>query len=404
MKKIKCFSNLFLVLFLISVVFGCGTVPKKEAQTANAGPVFYPPLPNAPRIQYLASFSSASDLGKAQGGFAEYIVGKDPQDKQAVKKPYGVAIYDGKIYVADTGSAAFAVFDLRSKKMSYITGSGGGRMVKPINIFVDKDGSKYVTDTALNQVLSFDKGDNFIRAYGVKDQFKPAGVVVSGDKLYVSDLKNNKIHVLDKATGKTVSEIGKAGKNIGELYYPTNMAIGPDNCLYVTEIGNFRVQKFTLDGKPVRAYGEAGDKPGQFARPKGVAVDRQGNIYTVDAAFENVQIFDQEGRLLLFFGNPGGNKEDINLPTSMVIDYESAPLFQQYADPRFKVEYVIAVASQFGISKINVFGYGRMDGMDYTVKEPTPQMVAPKEPAPPQSGVQSFESGAPAAPQGPVPQ
>ncbi len=409
MRKFKLFANLFLVVFLFSVLFGCGTVPTKKEPETGAGPVFYPPLPNAPRIQYLASFSSAADLGKAKGGFADFVVGKDPRETVAVKKPYGVAINDGKIYVADTGSGAYAVFDLRAKKLSYVTGSGGGRMVKPINITVDKDGTKYVSDTALNQVLAFDRDDNFVKAYGVKDQFKPAGVVVTADKVYISDLKNNKIHVLDKASGKTVFEIGKSGKNIGELYYPTNMVIGPDNFLYVTEIGNFRVQKFTLDGKPIRAYGEAGDRPGQFARPKGVAVDRHGNIYTVDAAFENVQIFDSEGRLLLFFGSPGGNREDINLPTSMVIDYENAPLFQQYADPRFKIEYVILVASQFGLSKVNVYGYGRMDGMDYTVRAPVPQMEAPaqKEPAAQGSaspGGGALQGGAPPPPLAPVPE
>lgn len=399
MKNFRFFASMFSVVFLFSVLFGCGTVPTQKEAESKVGPVFYPPLPNPPRIQHLASFSSAADLGTSQGGFADFIVGKDPREKQAIKKPYGLAVNDGKIYVADTGGSNYSVFDLRNRKLETITGSGGGRMAKPINIAVDKDGTKYVTDTTLNQVLVFDKGNNFVKAFGVKDQYKPAGVAISGERIYVSDLKGNKIHVLDKATGKTLFEFGKAGKNPGELYYPTNIVIGPDNNLYVTEIGNFRVQKFTLEGQPVRVYGEAGDKPGQFARPKGVAVDRQGNIYTVDAAFENIQIFDQEGRLLLYFGSPGSNKEDINLPTTVVIDYENAPLFQQWAAPKFKIEYVILVASQFGVSKINAYGFGRMEGMDYTVMTP----VARKEP-PPQKEDSGPKGTVPAVPEGPVPE
>jgi len=363
----KFLTRIFLVLFLLAILWGCATAPTpKEVRPA----VFYPPLPNSPRIQYLASFSSAGDLGVRRSGFAEFIAGKDPKGKLAVSKPYGVAISDGKIFVTDTRGPGYAVFDLKNKKLKGVSGSGSGRMKLPTNITIDKDGTKYVTDTGLNQVLAFDKDDNFIRAYGLRDQFKPGDVAVSGNRLYVSDLKNHEIQVLDILSGKLLFKFGKAGKKEGDLYYPTNMVIGPDDHLYISETGNFRIQKFTLDGKFVRKYGEIGDRPGQFARPKGIAVDREGNIYAVDAAFENIQVFDPGGRLLLFFGQPGGNREDINLPTTVVIDYENAALFQKYADPKFKLEYIILVASQFGRSKVNVFGFGKMEGMDYTVMEP----------------------------------
>ncbi len=367
MQVSKFLARIVLILLLLVTVWGCATAPVKKEERLT---VFYPPLPNPPRIQYLAGFSSAKDLGEPQSGFAKFVLGEDPKEKYAVKKPYGVAIADGKIYVVDTSGAGYAVFDLKSRKLKGVSGSGSGTLRRPINMAIDKDGTKYVTDTALNQVIAFDKDDNFVQAYGVKEQFKPGGVAVFGDRLYVSDLKDNEIQVLDKHSGKLLLKIGKAGSKEGELYYPTNIVIGPDGFLYVTEIGNFRIQKFSLDGKFIRKYGAIGDRPGEFARPKGVAVDREGNIYTVDAAFENIQVFDQEGRLMLFFGGPGASRENINLPTALVIDYENVPLFQQYADPKFKLEYVILVASQFGVSKVNVFGYGKMEGMDYTIKEP----------------------------------
>jgi DNA-binding beta-propeller fold protein YncE len=367
-RQMKRFCpGILIILFLSAILWGCATVPeKKEARPS----IFYPPLPNPPRIQYLASFSAASDLGERRGGFAEFIAGKDPKDKMEVKKPYGVAVHDGKIYAVDTRGPGYAVFDIKNKKLKGVSGSGAGKMRRPINITIDRDGIKYVTDNGLNQVLVFDREDNFIRAYGVQDQFRPSDAAIAGNRLYVSDLKNHEIHVLDLQSGNLLFKFGKAGSKPGELFYPTNMAIGPDDHLYISETGNFRIQKFTLDGKFVRSFGEVGDRPGQFARPKGIALDREGRIYVVDAAFENIQIFDKEGKLLLFFAGPGGNREDINLPTVVAIDYESAPIFQQYADPKFKLEYVIAVASQFGNSKINVFGFGKMEGMDYTVMAP----------------------------------
>ena len=157
----------------------------------------------------------------------------------------------------------------------------------------------------------------------------------------------------------------KAGSGQGELYHPTNIAIGPEGDVYVVETSNYRVQRFTADGKSVRVYGEVGNEPGTFARPKGIALDRLGRMYVGDAAFENVQVFDNGGKLLLFFGQPGDKLEGLNLPAGVTIDYDNVEFFRRSADPRFNVEYLILVASQFGPNKIDVFGFGRMKGVDY---------------------------------------
>ncbi len=82
-----------------------------------------------------------------------------------------------------------------------------------------------------------------------------------------------------------------------------------------------------------------------------------------------MQIFDNDGRLLLFFGQPGGDVEGLNLPVGIAIDYENVRYFQAYADPRFNIEYLIFVVSQFGLNKVDVFGYGKMSGMDYAADE-----------------------------------
>ncbi len=69
--------------------------------------------------------------------------------------------------------------------------------------------------------------------------------------------------------------------------------------------------------------------------------------------------------MLLFLGGPDSNFENINLPTNVAIDYDNIKYFQQYAVPRFKLEYLIVVASQFGNNGINVFGFGKMADMKY---------------------------------------
>jgi len=347
--------------FLLFLLAGCATTAPKTA----SAPVFYPPLPNPPYLQYLATFSTARDAGEKQSALADFVLGKELGEEELVKKPYGAAVYQGKIYVTDTRNAGYAVFDLVSGKFKIVHGSGGGKLQKPINIAIDTNGDKYITDTERNQVLVFNAADEYVRAYGTEKQFKPSDVALRGNELYVVDVQNYVVHVLDKRSGKTIRKIGKPGSKPGELFQPTNIAIGADGNLFVTDTGNYRVQEFTPAGKFVRSFGQVGTKLGDFARPKGVAIDRQNRLYVVDAAFENVQIFDREGKLLLFFGGRGNGPENTNLPTDVEIDYDNVALFQKFADPKFKLEYVVLVVSQFGSSRVNAYGFGRMSDMAY---------------------------------------
>ena len=40
------------------------------------------------------------------------------------------------------------------------------------------------------------------------------------------------------------------------------------------------------------------------------------------------------------------------------IDYDNVGYFRRYAAPGFEIEYLVMVASQFGLNKVAVFGFG----------------------------------------------
>jgi len=355
--------------FIICLGMAVWCVP---ASAQDGKPLFYPPLPDAPRIQYLTSFSVASDVKekeqKKSGWLSNLVLGEeDPEDNEGPNKPYGVSVKDGQIHVVDTRGAGYAIFDVPGKDYRFNLGSGSAYMPKPINIEIDEDGMKYVADTGRNQILVFDSGDEFVTTFGKSGQFRPTDMVVSGDKLYIADIQGHRVVVLDKNTGAELFTFGSPGSGDSNLFQPTNIAMGPDKHLYISDTGNFRVQEFTPDGQFVKTYGAGvGRAPGHFARPKGVAVDREGRVYVVDAAFERVQVFNAEGRMLMYFGEPGAtHMSGLDLPTGIDIDYASASYFQQFADPEFELEFVIAVANQFGYSKVNVYGFGRHKSMSY---------------------------------------
>ena len=367
------FSRCIVAVVAAAMLAGCISNPNQADQNkvaeASAGPVLYPPLPNAPRVQYLTTIASERDLAVKKDSFADFIVGEE-KEAQRLTQPYGVALHKGKLYVADTGGGGIAIFDLVQQRFSFMTGTGPGRMKRPINIRIDADGTKYVTDTGRDQVLVFDRDDRFLRAYGIEGQFRPVDVAIAGDRLYVADIVHHQIHVLDKSSGRPLFKFGKAGSGDGELFHPTNISIGPDGDIYVVETSNFRVQRFTAEGKTVRTYGSVGSTLGSFARPKGIAVDKAGRLLVGDAAFQNVQIFDNSGKLLMFFGQTDGRADGLALPAGVSIDYDNIAFFRRFADPKFNIDYLILVASQFGPNKVDIFAFGKMSGKDYPDDKP----------------------------------
>ena len=362
----------FLILFFLSVCLVQAKAQDATDSEDDTGTVFYPALPDAPRVQYLTSFSVAGDVKekkqKKGGWLSSFVLGEeDPEDQEGPEKPYGVSLTHGQVHVVDTRGGGYAIFDLPGKDYRFTLGSGSAAMSKPVNIEIDNEGTKYVTDTETHRILVFDSNDKFLRAYGKKGQFRPTDVLVDDDRLYVVDIQGHQIKVLDKNTGDELDSFGGPGSEEDNFFQPTNIAMGPDKHLYISDTGNFRVQKFTRNGEFVQSFGAGvGTAPGDFARPKGVAVDRMGRIYVVDAAFETVQMFNSQGDLLLYFGEPAStHRGGLDLPADIDIDYDSVPYFQQYADPSFKLEYIIVVANQFGRSRVNIFGFGRHEAMSY---------------------------------------
>jgi DNA-binding beta-propeller fold protein YncE len=355
-----------MVFFVaLAALNACGSPPTVQDKSNDiSGPVFYPPAPGAPRVQWLTSYTGEKDfIGKASG-FAEFVGGQETP--QGLVTIYGVAIFDSKIFAVDSKAATLATFDLIKQKYSTFSGTGGGKMKLPINITVDTDGTKYVTDTGRNQVLMYDRDNRYLGAYGEPEQFRPVDTVIVGDKLYVVDILHHEVQVLHKRTGKLLFKFGQKGGNPGEMLHPTNISIGPNGDVFVVETSNFRVQRFTPDGKHVRFYGEVGDTSGKFARPKGIAIDREGLMHVADAAFQNVQVFDTNtGKLLLAYGQPEKG-DGLSLPAAVRVDYEHVALFKRFADPNFTIEYLVLVTSQVAPNKIDVFGVGKLAGADYT--------------------------------------
>lgn len=349
----RCFMRDAAVLSGILLLSACVETPR------DTGTVFYPPLPELPRVQFLTTINTDKDIGGKSGSF---LFGSDRESAQLVR-PFDVAHEKGKIYIADASLRAIVIVDLVAKKFDYIEETKGGPFRNPMGIFIAENGHKYIADAGREQVIVLDENNEFHRAYGKKGQFRPLAVAVDGDRVYVVDVQESEIEVLDRLSGESIGKIGGTGTEDGRFQWPTRVTLDAEGSLFVTDFLNFRIQKLDKNGRFIRAIGENGSFPGATPRPKGIAVDSKGYLYVVDGAFELVQIFDSNSaEVLMGFGKfgpkPGGNW----LPSGVGIDYDNLDYFSKYVDKNFRADYLVYVVNQSGFRKLNVYAFGEWIG------------------------------------------
>lgn len=369
----------FVTIVSVLLLTACAGAPKQEQ-----GSVFYPPPPETPRVQFLTSITKEIDFGKSNQ-FREYLLGKEQSGKQ-LARPNGIAHDKGHIYVADKTAKKIIILDLAEHTFDNIRDVKAGALLDPMAVFVTDDGYKYVADAGRGQIVVYNERNEFFRLYGEEKQFRPTSVAVYGNKIYVCNITGNEIVVLEKESGSVLKKMGKKGAGDGEFNQPTHLAVDKDGNLFVTDALNFRIQMFDKDDKFIRSIGALGAHPGTFGRPKGIDADREGHLYTADASFELIQVFDvKTGEPLLPFGKYGAAPGSTYLPSGVHVDYDNVKAFARYADPDFKIKYLIYVGNLLGDKKLNVYGYGEWTGTSFrgAYKAPeTGESAAPVKVAP----------------------
>ncbi len=127
---------------------------------------------------------------------------------------------------------------------------------------------------------------------------RPHDLVLSpdGGRLYVADMGNDVIKLLDPNTLETLGEVGR-----GELDGPHDLAFDAAGRLIVADSGNDRLVVFALDGSPPSPL--AGRRDG-LGSPEGVAVAGRGSVYVTNASRHNVMLL-RAGKVVARVGTRG---------------------------------------------------------------------------------------------------
>ncbi len=241
--------------------------------------------------------------------------GTDPGDFQ---DPQGIAIdKTGNIFVADDVNQDVQEFASTTAYIGTLgagIGTGSGQFQSPYGITIDNSGNIYVTDNVTDNVQKFDGTGTYITQWGSPS---PSVYTVSsefGDPISVTTDTSGNVYVVDPASGVqkfTSSGIfiaaweDFAGNGNGQFAYPSAVAIGASNNLYIADALNSRVQKLDQFGNYIGQWGTLGNNNGQFEAPTDLATDAQGYVYVADRSKSNVQIFDASGNYYAKFGGSG---------------------------------------------------------------------------------------------------
>jgi sugar lactone lactonase YvrE len=180
---------------------------------------------------------------------------------------------DGLLYVPDQGNSRVQKFTTAGKFVGKFGELGkepgqfgggqsaGGRFAGPQFVAFDRAGNVYTTDAALDRVQKFTP-DGKLLAYWGSESAEPGGF-----------------------GPPPLNKNGTPG-----MGGPISLCVDRHDRVWVSATNN-RVQQFTNDGKFLRGVGGEGDEPGQFHLPHGLALDSQDCLYVADTMNARIQKF-----------------------------------------------------------------------------------------------------------------
>ena len=232
------------------------------------------------------------------------------------------------VTVAGTGQRAF---------------SGDGRqastsaLVRPLALAIGPAGELYIAEgNRIRQVnkdgrittlagtgAAGNSGDGGLAAQAQLNM--PQGLAVdSAGTVYIADTLNNQVRRVNAdGTITTVAGIGEAGYSgdgkparEAKLNFPTGLAIGFGDTLFIADTGNNVVRQLGSDGAihTAAGTGEAGYRgdggsavDAVLHAPAGLALDGEGNLYIADTLNQRVRRIDVRGQIetVAGTGDPG---------------------------------------------------------------------------------------------------
>jgi len=133
--------------------------------------------------------------------------------------------------------------------------------------------------------------------------------------VYVADLGNNRIQKFTNS-GAYLTQWGSSGIGDGQFDRPFALATDGAGNVYVCDYNNGRVQKFTSTGTFLAQLGQYGS----FYNPTDVATDADGNVYVAESINCRIQKFTGTGAYLAQWGTQGSGNGEFFTPFGITVN------------------------------------------------------------------------------------
>jgi sugar lactone lactonase YvrE len=185
-------------------------------------------------------------------------------------------------------------------------GGPGLPQMAPSGLDVDGQGNLYIADTADDQVAAYNAQGTQLWRVGTRGTkangnfLNPRDVAYAGGLVYVADTGNNRLQVLDAATG--------AWQRTFSFHFTAIMGVGTgvdgsgNPIVLGADATQNRIDTFTPTGTFIRSIGTAGSGDGQLNQARDAVTDPQGNIYVADFKNERVEVFTASGGFVRAWG------------------------------------------------------------------------------------------------------
>lgn len=208
--------------------------------------------------------------------------------------PQGLAIdhTNGWLYVADNGTGTVKKLDLNGNYITTFTEppeAGGNAFWSNVNFLtVDQtNGNLVVSIPGEGRVDTVTSNGAWIWSTAVGEANSARGVGILGSEVFVVGQNQNRINIFDKNTGIFTRSIAS-----GQISNPRGLAIDYEGYIYVADMGNARIQKFSQSGANLAQFGSIGTGQGQFTSVYNVMFDPDGYaMFTTENGGNRVQKF-----------------------------------------------------------------------------------------------------------------
>jgi DNA-binding beta-propeller fold protein YncE len=276
------------------------------------------PLPN-PNPTVIKNFGTLPD-GRMWGNTAGVDVAPDGNIWAYDRCGTNTCLVDGKI------SPMNSVFKFNRNTGQVMAQFGGGQLIFPHGIHVDREGNVWIADGNDNGAAAArgagagaagagrGRGAAADGAAGAGGRGAGAaaaggaaagGGQAAGRALFTPNPAATMGHQVFKfsPTGQLLMTIGKPGGAIGEecCYQPNDVITNAAGEIFIAEghdTGTGRIRKFSKDGKLLKTFGSPGTANGQLSCPHALAFDSRGRLFVADRRNHRLSIFDQEGNFI----------------------------------------------------------------------------------------------------------